>query len=378
LEADDLLNQIAQAEVALNAAQLLQSEAEKALRQDIASAELDLKVAQTRLEQAQDANAHTIAQGELALTLAQEELDRMQILQTAYRADIVRARVDLERAQGAGQEAEITVAQAQYDRAVAESSGYQREIAMQKTTVQLAEGELARLKKDVDPLLALEVQRAQQALDWLEDSSVDPALVNDVEAAQLTLERLQGQLADAQIVAPASGAVVSLALQPGQPVEAFRTVIVIADPSDIEVRADLSSEQLKQVTEGQAADVVLSTDPDQTWPGTVLRLPHSYGTADSTEGEGQTGRNSFLRVGLEGDVARLKLGDLVYVTIVLEAKDDVLWLPPAAIGTYQDSRFVIVQDGERQRRTAVELGLQGQERVELLTALEEGQTVLAP
>jgi len=378
LEADDLLNQIAQAEVALHAAQLLRSEAEKALEQEIALAELDLKMAQTRLDQAQDANTHIIAQGELALTLAQEELNRMQVLQTTFSADIVRARVGLERAQSGGQQAEIEVAQAQYDQAVAESNGYQREIAMQRTTVQIAEGELARLKKGIDPLLTLEVQRAQQALDWLKDSSVDSTLVNDVETAQLNLERLQGQLANAQIVAPATGAVVSLALQPGQPVEAFRTVIIIADPADIEVRADLSSEQRQEITEGQAADIVLGNDPAQTWSGTVRRLPFTYSLADRTDGETQAAVDHFLRIGLKGDTSKLNLGDLVYVTIILETKDDVLWLPSTAIGTYQDSKFVIVQDGERQRRIAVELGLEGQERVELLTELEEGQTVLAP
>ena len=408
LETDVLLNQIAQAEVALNAAQLLQSEAEKALEQEAALAALNLKVAQTRLTQAEDANAYAITQAELTLTLAQEELSRTQILQTTYSAGIVRARVSLEQAQAVAQRAEIEhqealdrpwespeahddyavalqlaqwnleVAQAQYNQAVAESSGYQHEIKMRGIAVEMAQGELEQLKKGVDPLSTLEVQRAQQTLDWLEDSSVDPALVNDVATAQLALEGLQSQLANAQIVAPADGEIVSLAVQPGRPVEAFRAVIVIAGPSAIEVSADLSSDQLKEMTEGQSATIVLSTDPSRTWSGTVSRLPYPYGTAGGTESETETVADNSTRISLKGDTSALNLGDLVHVTIVLEEKDDVLWLPPTAVRTLQGRTFVIVQDGERQSRVDVELGIQGQERVEVVQGLQEGQVVIAP
>ncbi len=64
--------------------------------------------------------------------------------------------------------------------------------------------------------------------------------------------------------------------------------------------------------------------------------------------------------------------------IVLEEKDDALWLPLDAIRSYQNRHFVIVQDGDRQRRVDVELGIQGQDQVEILEGLEEGQVVVAP
>jgi multidrug efflux pump subunit AcrA (membrane-fusion protein) len=227
----------------------------------------------------------------------------------------------------------------------------------------------------VDPLLSLEVQRAQQALDWLKEG-VDPALVNDVSRAQLALERLQSQLANAQIVAPVGGEVLSLSIYPGRPVEAFKTAIVIADPSDIQVSANLSDEQLKKMTEGQRATVVLNTDSDRTWSGAVLRMPYPYGSANNARSGAEI--DNSTRISLEGDVGELQLGDLVHVSIVLEEKDNALWLPPAAIRTFQDRVFVIVQDGDRQRRVDVELGIEGWDQVEILKGLEQGQVVLAP
>jgi len=403
LETDDLLIQIAQAEVALNSAQLLLSEAEKSLEQEIDMGELNLQVAQITLDQAEPANAYAITQAELTLVLAQEQLSRTKTLQATYTAGVVSAGVGLEQAEDAVERADtehqeaqerswepqqvrdtyylilkqaqwnLRIAQAQYYQAIAAREGYQHDLKIQEIAVKQVEAELEQLRKGVDSLLALGVQRAQQALDWLKDD-VDPALVNSVDTAQLALEGLQGHLANAQIVAPVEGEVLSLSLYAGRAVEPFRTVIIIADPSGIQVSANLSNEQLEEIDEGQKATVVLSTDPERTWSGTVLSLPYPYGGGS----EGEVSVDNSTHISLEGDVSDLRMGNLVQVIVVLEEKDDVLWLPPAAIRTYQGNKFVIVQDGGRQRRMDVEVGIEGQDQVEILTGLEQSQVVVAP
>jgi len=240
--------------------------------------------------------------------------------------------------------------------------------------VQRAQQKLDQLKKEgADPLLAIQLQRAQQQLNWLKEG-VDPVLVNEVNQAQLALERLQAQVADAQIVAPMDGQVLSLSLYAGRPAEAFKPVIVVADPSAIEVSADLSSSQLQEMVEGQEAVVTLSAYPGQTWHGAVRRLPYPYGAGGGTEG--LAGEDKSTRISLEGDLSGLELGDLARVTIVLEEKDDVLWLPPAAIRIFQGREFVIVQDADRQRRVDVTIGIESNDRVEILEGLEEGQIVV--
>ena len=66
------------------------------------------------------------------------------------------------------------------------------------------------------------------------------------------------------------------------------------------------------------------------------------------------------------------------MTVVLEEKDETLWLPPDVIRSFQDQHFVIVEDSTGQRRVDVELGIEGQEQVEILKGLEEGQVIVAP
>ena len=84
------------------------------------------------------------------------------------------------------------------------------------------------------------------------------------------------------------------------------------------------------------------------------------------------------RVALEAAAAesRYELGDLIRVTVVLERKDDVLWLPPQAIRTFEGRRFVVVQEGEAQRRVDVKVGIESEDRVEIEEGLTEGQIVI--
>ena len=56
----------------------------------------------------------------------------------------------------------------------------------------------------------------------------------DLERARLLLSQLQDELARSRLFAPIAGRVVYLAtMQPGQEVAAFRTVVQVADPSDL-------------------------------------------------------------------------------------------------------------------------------------------------
>jgi multidrug efflux pump subunit AcrA (membrane-fusion protein) len=62
--------------------------------------------------------------------------------------------------------------------------------------------------------------------------------------------------------------------------------------------------------------------------------------------------------------------------VVLERKDDVLWLPPQAIRTFEGRRFVVVQEGDAQIRVDVKVGIESEDRVEIEEGLSEGQVVI--
>ncbi len=73
-----------------------------------------------------------------------------------------------------------------------------------------------------------------------------------------------------------------------------------------------------------------------------------------------------------------ELGDLVRVTAEVEQAANVLWLPPQAIRNFNGRLFAVVQDGDVQRRTDVRIGVEAEDRVEILEGVEEGQTIVGP
>jgi multidrug efflux pump subunit AcrA (membrane-fusion protein) len=93
---------------------------------------------------------------------------------------------------------------------------------------------------------------------------------------------------------------------------------------------------------------------------------------------GSTGGN--IRITLEQPPGELgyKTGDSVMLTIILEQKEGALWLPPQAVRDFDGRRFVIVQDPGGQRRVDVIVGIESDERVEILEGLNEGDVVIAP
>lgn len=291
--------------------------------------------------------------------LAELEIDGLERELESVQLELERAQVRLEQAQG-NHEYQLRVAQANLEvaqlRLQAMQSGAAPDltaIAIQETEVELAQLEIERLEKGLDPLLA-----------------------SDVTRAELAVTKLLAQIAEAQIIAPFDGQLLSISLTPGQSVSAYAPVSTLADISNLEVKADLVSNQMDKLAEGMTAVIFLTSRPGVTLSGDVRQLPYPYGSG----GRGQTveDMDKSTRVSIDDTATDqgFALGDLVRVTVELERKADVLWLPPQALRIFDGRRFAVLQDGDVQRRVDVTVGIETPDRVEVEAGLEEGQVVV--
>ena len=67
---------------------------------------------------------------------------------------------------------------------------------------------------------------------------------------------------------------------------------------------------------------------------------------------------------------------IVKIRIVLEHRDNVLWLPPEAVRSFEGRRFVVVRQGERERRVTVKIGIETEDKLEILEGLKEGDVIV--
>jgi multidrug efflux pump subunit AcrA (membrane-fusion protein) len=349
-----------------------------ALYRQVAQAELALESAETDLASAEAELAYNLDRARVNLEMAQIALSKLKSYDAT--ADLAVVKAELEQAT-----LTLQKAQASYDRVASDPA-----IAMRPEAQALQEATLAyaRAKAAYDQATRQAAQRAfdiqtqqkQVELSRLEvqrlEAGVDPRLEQAVTKAELELADLQAQITDTLILAPFDGEVTALSTAAGKAVQGFDPVIVVADPAELEVTAELAADDMRQLSEGQEASVVPVEYPGQELPASVRSLPYPYGSGGSATGLDEKDQSTHLAVDF-GSLA-VEPGDLVRVTVVLEQKDGVLWLPPAAIRTFEGRKFVVVQEGPGQRQVDVTLGIESEDRVEIVDGLQEGEVVVGP
>jgi RND family efflux transporter MFP subunit len=336
-----------------------------------------LAQARTELEATRLSSARQLAETQASLTITELRLEQAR----ARYPDLTAAEIALQQA-----------IQAEADAAYEYEKAVNREWEWRYEDVQKAYTDMWQRAKDGLALAQVnyEAAMAEQYIASLEltilETEVELARIRleeievglDLQRMELGVKRLEDQLADARITAPFDGQILSLSISDGRMVEGYRAVVIIADPSELEVSADPLDRELRDLHEGMACTAVLVSQPGEEIPGQIRRLPYPYGGGGRSEGVEAEDQDRSTRITLEmsADEAGYERGDLVRITVVLERKEDVLWLPPQAIRTFEGRKFVVVQEGEGQLRVDVKVGIESEDRVEIEEGLTEGQIVI--
>jgi multidrug efflux pump subunit AcrA (membrane-fusion protein) len=407
LDIDDLEKQLAQKMISLETLQLKQEQAQIEASEAISTALTKVEEAQATLKSAKTTSANDLAAARASVASAETSLANANLnLTVVQKSDTVSKNVRDREYEAAWWEAfygeclkkyeagqidqdrlaleynnlltakenlDKARAQAQLALSQAQAQIDQAEESLRQAKVKLAELQGQPAVADAEAALQQAELDYEQAVAAADPESYSMRLQTlDLEQAQLDIQDLQEQIASARLVAPFDGQILSLNVKAGDSAQAYSTVGVLADPTQLEITAELGSEELSQMALNQQAVITLRNRPGETFHGTVRQLPYPYGGTTVDTGDDDTA----VHVAIEGEVD-LELGELATVSIVLEEKENVLWLPPAAIRSYQGRDFVVVQlaDGS-QKRVDVLLGITTDERVEIGAGLEEGQTVV--
>ncbi|MEY3989293.1 MAG: hypothetical protein RI985_374 [Chloroflexota bacterium] len=220
----------------------------------------------------------------------------------------------------------------------------------------------------------LEIEIAEAELAEAESNSLDTEQAA-VDAAQRAYDKAVAEVAGGRIVATAAGIVASVAIYPGDNVSAFRPVIEIADPGAVEFSGQLSNDVMQLLTEGQSVEIRPVTRPDLVLSAVIRRLPPPYGSSGGTLNNNTDTSTRFSII----DDANFALvpGETVgKLRIIIEQRENALWLQPEAIRTFGERNFVVIRDGDRERRETVILGIKGEQRVEIISGVREGDVVV--
>jgi HlyD family secretion protein len=245
------------------------------------------------------------------------------------------------------------------------------------TKVQDAQRDLDRLLKGNGNKELIDARRAvedaQLGLDEARQKSFNSEQ-KAVENAQRALDKARKKVEDGRVIAPQAGEVLSLSIGEGDQAEEFTPVIEIADPSKLEVAVELGGDQMRQLAEGQPAEVSLLSRPDVIMPAVIRLMPSPYGSGGSGAVQEQDRTTRIQVTDTKGQ--ELAPGSVAKIRIVLERKENALWLPPDAVRAFEGRRFVVVRQGDRERRVTIKVGIETEDRLEILEGVKEGDVIV--
>lgn len=206
-------------------------------------------------------------------------------------------------------------------------------------------------------------------------------LAQAVETQQTTYDSLKRQLddvdsainGDGTITAPCDGVVVSVAYTDGSSVKAGQTIVTIAKTSAVNMTVSLSEEDVTNISIGQAAQISLTSLDSQTFDATVV----SIGASPARSNSASVTYSVTVRM-TASNTEKVLEGMSGEVTFLQKQVKNVLYVPDQAITFANGISSVLVKNRDgSQTKTTVTTGFSNGRYVEILSGLQEGETVLA-
>lgn len=211
-----------------------------------------------------------------------------------------------------------------------------------------------------------------QVVAWL--SSTERAALLDAARAQGPdeLAHWEALYKPAPLMAPLDGAIIARNVEPGQTIATSDAVLVLSDR--LIVKASVDETDIGQVRLNEPASITLDAYPNDAVAGTVTHIAYEAKTVNNVttyEVDVLPARvPEFMRSGMTANVTFL----------VAEQKDLVL-LPAEAVKQEDNGASVLVPDPSGRTpaiRRPVETGLSDGKRLEVVSGVQAGDTVLVP
>lgn len=191
----------------------------------------------------------------------------------------------------------------------------------------------------------------------------------DYKLLKQELEELRDKLDNATLVAPYDGTIVSFTAEKGDLTRAYEKVGRIADTDDLVVAVKFDSGDLSNLAPGMEAAVSLNAIGDLK--GKVGRMPVDTGSSDSDSLDG------YALIEVDQLPEEAQFGTPLSASVVVERRQDALYIPLAALRSQNDRNYVLVANADGTKgELDVEVGLQTVTEVQIISGLEEGQKVV--
>jgi len=249
------------------------------------------------------------------------------------------------------------------------------EVAQAKRKAQQAQMQLEKAESDFERTKKEAVHRLAQSM--AEVNKADSEAKNTLSSIGLT----RGELGKTVLRASVRGFVVLTEISMGDQKRRLRVgdtvwqgqpILYIPDLSAMMVRSKVREEDLHKIREGQEATIRVEAYPEAVFKGHVTSIG-----ALALEGASSNAAGKYFQmtVTMKGRDERLRPGMTARVAIVADRAKDVLVVPIPAIFYLGEQPVCFVAEGDKIISRPVRVGRRGDNVVEILAGLSEGERV---
>lgn len=223
----------------------------------------------------------------------------------------------------------------------------------------------------LDPTQAqLQVDIAQDNLDT---AALKGTATTAYRQAELALKQAQDTLAGTTLTAPGDGTITSITGSVGQKVGSNATsgFVVVTDLKNLVLHANVSESDVSKLKADQAATVTVNAMQGQPIQAKVAQVDLTPTTSNNVVQYGVT-------LTLTQPPAGLRPGQSASVEVTVAAATNVLAVPAAAVQTVNGQSTVQAMENGAETRKTVEVGVRGDQYVEIKSGLTAGEQVVLP
>jgi RND family efflux transporter MFP subunit len=243
-----------------------------------------------------------------------------------------------------------------------------------KATIRQREADLELAKTNVERSRNLFQRQLlpQQTLDDAEAKYQSAQAALDLARAQNTqsqsrLDELRINLQNTIITSPVNGFVARRTADPGAFVSANAPIVDVVDIVHVRLVANIVEKDLRQIGVGDFARVEVDAFPGESFMGRIARVSPVLDPAT---------RTAPLEVEIPNDQYRLKPGMYARVGIITESHPHALVVPTNALVDANGTRGVYLAVNNVAQFHPVKVGIEGNERTEVLDGVAEGDRVV--
>jgi membrane fusion protein (multidrug efflux system) len=213
----------------------------------------------------------------------------------------------------------------------------------------------------------------KQTLDDAEARYTAAVAQVDLAKAQLAqsgarLKELRINLANTNVTSPVDGFVASRKVDPGAWVSQNAPVVSVVDISSLRLVANVVEKDLRMVNVGDPAEVEVDAFPGEKFSGRIARVSPILDPAT---------RTAPMEVEIPNREFRLKPGMYAKVNLEVEGRQNVLLIPKVSLVDSEGQRGVYqASEDSKAQFKPVKVGLEDNERAEILEGLNEGETII--